>query len=85
MTEATGTPILVLGNGGWRTAISIVLSSNGHDVRVWGHDAAYCEEIESSRENRKYLAGVTKVLGWANCVGNFCGVPGHLLFFKAKW
>ena len=59
MTETTGTPILVLGNGGWGTAISIVLSSNGHDVRVWGHDAAYCEEIESSRENRKYLAGVT--------------------------
>ena len=59
MTETTNTPILVLGNGGWGTAISIVLRSNGHDVRVWGHDAAYCDEIESSRENRKYLAGVT--------------------------
>ena len=58
MTETTTTPLLVLGNGGWGTAIAIVLSSNGHPVRVWGHDAGYSEEIERTRENSKYLAGV---------------------------
>ncbi len=58
MTGTTNTPILVLGNGGWGTAIAIVLRSNGHEVRVWGHDAEYSEEIERARENTKYLAGV---------------------------
>ena len=58
MNENTNPPILVLGNGGWGTALAMILHSNGHPVRVWGHDAAYCEEIEATRENRKYLPGV---------------------------
>lgn len=58
-TKETDSPILVLGNGGWGTAIAMVLRSNGHEVRVWGHDADYTREIESSRENRKYLTGLT--------------------------
>ncbi len=66
MTESTNHPILVLGNGGWGTALAMVLHSNGHPVRVWGHDAAYCEEIEATRENRKYLPGVK--------------IPGGILF-----
>ena len=58
MNENTNPPILVLGNGGWGTALAMILHSNGHPVRVWGHDAAYSEEIETTRENRKYLPGV---------------------------
>ena len=51
MNENTNPPILVLGNGGWGTALAMILHSNGHPVRVWGHDAAYSEEIEATREN----------------------------------
>ena len=58
MNENKNPPILVLGNGGWGTALAMTLQSNGHPVRVWGHDAAYSEEIEATRENRKYLPGV---------------------------
>ncbi len=58
MKEDTNQPILVLGNGGWGTALAMTLQSRGHPVRVWGHDAAYCEEIERTRDNRKYLPGV---------------------------
>lgn len=58
MNKRANPPILVLGNGGWGTALAMTLHSNGHPVRVWGHDAAYCEEIEATRENRKYLPGV---------------------------
>lgn len=59
MNENSNPPVLVLGHGGWGTAIAMILRSNGHAVRVWGHDAGYSEEIETTRENRKYLPGIT--------------------------
>lgn len=51
-------PILVLGNGGWGTALAMLLHANGHDVRVWGHDAGYARHVEATRTNPKFLPGV---------------------------
>jgi len=52
------TNVLVLGNGGWGTALAMVLHENGCDVRVWGHDAAYSREIDETRRNPRFLPGV---------------------------
>lgn len=51
-------PVLVLGCGGFGTALAISLRSAGHAVRVWGVDPSDCREIEARRENRKFLPGV---------------------------
>ena len=34
--------IAVLGAGSWGTALSIVLSDNEHDVRLWTHQQRPC-------------------------------------------
>lgn len=49
---------LVLGDGGWGTALAMVLHENGHDVRVWGVDAEYTRQVQSTRKNPKFLPGV---------------------------
>ncbi len=50
--------VTVIGDGGWGTALAMVLDRNGHDVTVWGPFADYLEEIQSSGENKTYLPGV---------------------------
>lgn len=57
MTSDTA-PILVLGNGGFGTAVAITLHSGGHRVSVWGFDAEETRDILLHRENRKYLPGI---------------------------
>jgi glycerol-3-phosphate dehydrogenase (NAD(P)+) len=51
-------PVLILGNGGWGTALALVLAQAGREVRVWGHDAAYAASVSAARENARYLPGV---------------------------
>lgn len=51
-------PIAVLGAGSWGTALAILAGSNGHAVRLWGHDAARLERLEREHENRDYLPGI---------------------------
>jgi glycerol-3-phosphate dehydrogenase (NAD(P)+) len=50
--------IAVMGDGGWGTALALVLARNGHSVRVWGPDPAYIGEIRRARLNPKFLPGV---------------------------
>ncbi len=50
--------VCVIGNGGWGTALALVAAANGHDVRVWGIDAAYVAETARTRANPRYLPGV---------------------------
>src|SRR5699024_3623092 len=47
--------IAVLGPGSWGTALSQVLSENGHEVRLWGNDPAQIDEINTYHTNRHYL------------------------------
>jgi glycerol-3-phosphate dehydrogenase (NAD(P)+) len=48
----------VLGGGGWGTALALVLSDRVERVDVWEHEADYAAEVESRRENHRYLPGV---------------------------
>lgn len=47
--------VTVLGAGSWGTALSIVLSDNGHNVRLWTHFPEQAEAINSTHKNEKYL------------------------------
>ena len=51
--------VTVIGDGGWGTALAMVLQKNGFDSWVWGPFPAYLDEIRAAHENRKFLPGVT--------------------------
>src|SRR5699024_10384552 len=46
--------IAVLGAGSWRSALSIVLSDNGHGVRLWTHWQSQADTINKDHENTLY-------------------------------
>ena len=48
----------MIGDGGWGTALAILLTRNGHSVTVWGPFADYLETVRRSGENTQYLPGV---------------------------
>ena len=50
--------VTIIGDGGWGTALALVLRKNGFDVWVWGPFPAYLDEIRATGENRKFLPGV---------------------------
>jgi len=50
--------IAILGDGGWGTAIAVLLNGYGHDVVVWGHDPAYLRQVAERRENVTFLPGI---------------------------
>lgn len=47
--------VAVLGAGSWGTALSIVLADNDHEVHLWSHRKEQVDEINETRENRRYL------------------------------
>ncbi|MBM4053585.1 MAG: NAD(P)-dependent glycerol-3-phosphate dehydrogenase [Planctomycetes bacterium] len=51
--------ITVIGNGGWGTALAILLYKKGNEVILWGHDKSYTDYLREKRENTKYLKGIT--------------------------
>lgn len=48
----------VLGDGGWGTALAVLLSGYGHEVRLWSAFPGYAEELRRRRRNVKFLPGV---------------------------
>jgi len=50
--------ISIIGDGGWGTALSVVLTNNGHKVTVWGPFPDYIDAVIKNRENKTYLPGV---------------------------
>ncbi|HMO05528.1 MAG TPA: NAD(P)H-dependent glycerol-3-phosphate dehydrogenase [Kiritimatiellia bacterium] len=50
--------ITIIGDGGWGTALALILNGNGHRVTLWGPDAAYLAQVKASGENPRFLAGV---------------------------
>jgi glycerol-3-phosphate dehydrogenase (NAD(P)+) len=50
--------ILILGTGGWGTALSIILHNKGVKVTLWGSTPDYVEFLKKNRENTKYLPGI---------------------------
>jgi len=53
------TRVTVVGDGGWGTALALVLNENGHSVTVWGPFKDYADRVRDLRENETYLPGVT--------------------------
>ncbi len=51
--------IAILGDGGWGTALALVLHRNGHAVRIWGPFADYIEQVRAGGENTKFLPGIS--------------------------
>jgi glycerol-3-phosphate dehydrogenase (NAD(P)+) len=49
---------VVLGGGGWGTAIARLFARKGHQTKLWVRDPALAREMLKERENRKYLSGV---------------------------
>ncbi len=50
--------ITVLGDGGWGTALAILLKNKGLDVSLWGAFKDNIDAIKKHGENRKFLPGV---------------------------
>ncbi len=50
--------ITIIGDGGWGTAIGLLLNSYGHAVTLWGPFAEVTDEIRASRENTRFLPGI---------------------------
>ncbi|MEZ5964690.1 MAG: NAD(P)H-dependent glycerol-3-phosphate dehydrogenase [Planctomycetota bacterium] len=50
--------VAILGNGGFGSALAIVLGRD-HRVRLWGHDRAYTQEVARTRHNPRYLSRAT--------------------------
>lgn len=50
--------VTVLGDGGWGTALALVLDEAGADVTLWGPFPEYVEQMEKKRRNPKFLPGV---------------------------
>ncbi|MFH1459240.1 MAG: NAD(P)H-dependent glycerol-3-phosphate dehydrogenase [Candidatus Omnitrophota bacterium] len=50
--------ISVIGDGGWGTALAILLAKNKQKVRLWGAFGDYVKMLNKKRENIKFLPGV---------------------------
>ncbi|MCP4285896.1 MAG: NAD(P)-dependent glycerol-3-phosphate dehydrogenase [Gammaproteobacteria bacterium] len=49
--------IAVLGAGSWGTALAILLSRNGANVKLWTHLQDHAEALQRDGENRAFLPG----------------------------
>ena len=43
--------IIVIGSGGWGTALALLLLRNGHDVTLWSHSAEESALLAEKLEN----------------------------------
>ena len=58
----------ILGDGGWGTALALVLHRNGHSVTVWGPFPDYIDQVRDRHENISFLKGVAlpSALAWTS-------------------
>jgi glycerol-3-phosphate dehydrogenase (NAD(P)+) len=49
--------VVVVGDGGWGTALSLVLTASGRDVGLWSYDPEYAALMRETRNNPRYLPG----------------------------
>lgn len=50
--------ITIIGNGGWGTALSILLNRNNHNITVWGALEKEINQIKKDSINTLYLPGI---------------------------
>ena len=53
-----GKKILVIGDGGWGTALAILLHKRGHRVTLWSAFPDYARILRQKRKNTKFLPGI---------------------------
>lgn len=58
MTGTNRKNVLIIGDGGWGTAVAVMLADKGVGVRLWSNFPEQLREIERRRENRRFLRGV---------------------------
>ena len=51
---------VVLGSGGWGTALSQILCDNGHETYLWSHSPAKAAEMARTRENPLCRASICR-------------------------
>lgn len=51
--------VLVLGAGGWGTALAVMLAEHGRRVTLWARREDFAAVLRDTRENAEYLPGVT--------------------------
>lgn len=79
--------VAVIGAGSWGTALALVLGDNGHEVRLWGHNAAHIQEINKTRMNNKYLPGVKlpdSIFGYSSLEEAMLGINTIILAVPTK-
>lgn len=52
------TKITILGDGGWGTALALLLKTKGYNVSLWGVFPDNIENIKKHKENKKFLPGI---------------------------
>lgn len=64
--------VTVIGDGGWGTALALLLNQQGHAVTIWGPFPDYIETVRAARENTRYLPGipVSPELNWSSDVAS---------------
>ncbi|MDD5706778.1 MAG: NAD(P)-dependent glycerol-3-phosphate dehydrogenase [Kiritimatiellae bacterium] len=50
--------VTIIGDGGWGTALGLLLHGYGHAVTIWGPFEEYLSEIRAAGVNRKFLPDV---------------------------
>ncbi|MEK6216953.1 MAG: NAD(P)-dependent glycerol-3-phosphate dehydrogenase [Boseongicola sp.] len=68
--------IAVLGAGAWGTALACAMAKAGHNVHLWGRDAAVLEEIAAHQKNSRYLGDIALADGLQVSTGLAQSVAG---------
>ncbi len=50
---------VILGAGGWGTALAAIWGADGRDIVLWGHNADRIAQVTATRVNQDYLPGIT--------------------------
>jgi len=49
---------IVMGDGGWGTALAVLLAHRGVETTLWGNSPEHIEELTARRVNERYLPGI---------------------------
>ncbi len=63
----------VIGAGSWGTALAMQLARSGDEVWLWSRDSDHADQIDTSRENARYLPGV-RLLDGMRCSADLSAV-----------